>query len=84
MEGLNVTDEKELHELRELEQRIAKLRFHEQLYLFERILTEHRRQREETVAWIASSTAAFLELEKRQREADSSVSISPEAKREAG
>ena len=72
------------NELRELEERIGKLKFHEQLYLFERILTAYRREREEAVAWIRTSGTAYREAEKRLREANEPAPFPPEAKREAG
>jgi hypothetical protein len=70
------------NELCELEQRIARLPFDEQLHLFERVLAGHRRAREETITWMRSSQAAYLEAEKRQRETN--IAVPPEATREAG
>lgn len=70
------------NELRELEERIGKLKFHEQLHLFERILAKYRREREEAVAWIRESEAAYREAERRLREANEP--FPEDAKREAG
>ena len=72
------------NELRELEQHIARLPFDEQLHLFERVLANYRRQRAETITWVRTSQAAYLELEKRRRETNEPGAFPPEVKREAG
>jgi hypothetical protein len=79
--GTDMTDE---NELRELRKRIGRLPFYEQLHLFEHVLAEDRRQREETIAWMRASEAAFLELEKHQRSVPVPFTFAPETKREAG
>jgi hypothetical protein len=71
-----VADEKEL---RELEERIDKLKLHEQLYLFERILTKYRRTREEVLAENLRQDAAL-----RERERQRAVGDVTGANREAG
>ena len=70
--------------LTELIGQITRLSSRDQFRLLELVLAEHRRQREETVAWILASQAELLEFEKQQREANDPVPFPQRAKREAG
>jgi hypothetical protein len=68
------------NELRELRERIGRLPFGQQLYLFETALADNRRHYAEVQAQTLAADAAFREAERRRREAEQTA----EAKRAAG
>ena len=76
-----MADENELNELRE---RIGRLPTSDQCRLLELVLADHRRQREETLAWMLEGQAELVRREQQLRESGRLVPLPPEAKREAG